>query len=370
MRQSHALRSLIVGLALIAGPLRAYAGNEAGLSLIDDIIIVTQGGEEGALNKVPWGESPLFGPVPGALPRRLQELSPSGENRSLVVSPSRARVPAFTGPSENLRLGDPERLTQTEPEEPETRRPRAPVPLGLPPPSFRPWEIPYREDPGPPEGLTLDMAIQRLLVASPKLRTDAMGVPMAQADLRTAGARNNPIGFYSASGIPYGNYSPQRPNEITHSIVLVQPIDASGKRRSRLEVARQARNVMEAQYQNAVRFEVDRLYEAYVDVLAARESVRFAEAGLRVFDRLIAALREEYQRGQRSGEDVLGLEIMRRSAELARDETRSDLLRAKQELATLLDLPPAQAACLELYGSILDRGPPPPPGPGPMHTLI
>ena len=116
-------------------------------------------------------------------------------------------------------------------------------------------------------------------------RTKFQEIPKAQADILSAGLRANPLVFASADGVPYGSYSPRRPGENGYSVVLIQPIDVNRKRLVRVHVAEQAKKVLEAQYQDAVRLEIDNLYTAFVDVLDARETVRFARASLEGLNR-------------------------------------------------------------------------------------
>src|SRR5262249_59735682 len=114
-------------------------------------------------------------------------------------------------------------------------------------------ERPAREDEGPPDGLTLDAAIDRLVRANYDLRTKFQEIPKADADILSAGLRLNPILFASADNIPYGNYSEQRPGATSYEVTVIQPLDVNQKRKSRVRVAQQARRVLEAQYQDAVR---------------------------------------------------------------------------------------------------------------------
>ena len=85
------------------------------------------------------------------------------------------------------------------------------------------------------------------------LRTKFQEIPKAQADILSAGLRANPLVFASADGVPYGSYSPQRPGDNSYSVVLIQPIDVNQKRKVRVLVAQQAKKVLDAQYQDAVR---------------------------------------------------------------------------------------------------------------------
>ena len=48
--------------------------------------------------------------------------------------------------------------------------------------------------------------------------------------------------------------------------------------------------MMEAQYQNEVRLAIQNLYIAYVDVLAARETVRYLQASIKGLERGLEGL--------------------------------------------------------------------------------
>src|SRR5204862_7250531 len=100
-------------------------------------------------------------------------------------------------------------------------------------PSYGMLEVPEFDDEGPPDGVTLDMAIQRLSQVNFGLRTRFQEISKAQADILSAGLRGNPLVFGSADNVPYGSYSPQRPGENGYSIVLIQPIDVNQKRKVR-----------------------------------------------------------------------------------------------------------------------------------------
>ena len=122
-------------------------------------------------------------------------------------------------------------------------------------PQYGRLELPAAEDDGPPDGLTLDAAIERLIQVNPDLLSKSRELPKARADSVTAGLRANPIVFFSADNAPYGGYSKERPGNNGYGIVLVQPIDVNHKRRYRVIAAEQARGVLKAQYADAVRLD-------------------------------------------------------------------------------------------------------------------
>jgi cobalt-zinc-cadmium efflux system outer membrane protein len=222
-------------------------------------------------------------------------------------------------------------------------------------------EIPGITSDGPADGLTLDQAIDRLVHASYSLRTKFQAIPQAEADILSAGLRANPLLFYSASSVPYGAFSPQRQGNTNHGITWVQPVDVNQKRRARLDVAQRAKLVLQAQYQDAVRLEIENLYTAYVDVLSARETVRSVEASLTVLDRALKSIEEQHRKGELPESAVDDATVQRDTAALAHDHAVSVLRQTKRTLATLLAFPPAQADQLELRGTIRDEAPPPAP---------
>ena len=181
------------------------------------------------------------------------------------------------------------------------------------------------EDDGPEPGLTLDDAINRLVRQNYDLRTKWMEIPQARADVLTASLRANPLVFGSIGSVPYGSFSQQRPGNTNYSATVIYPIDVSHKRAARTEVACEAQRVLEAQYQDAVRLAIDRLYVAYLDVIAARETLRFAIAnrdGLVKVNHLAA---EQFNANQISQPDFDRIGIQVDSAEIGVEQARVSL---------------------------------------------
>lgn len=237
------------------------------------------------------------------------------------------------------------------------------------------------EDPGPPDGLSLDDAIALLIRRNLDLIALRYEVPKAQADILTAGLRNNPILYADAQLIPYGHYSYLRPGggggQPQYNVNISYPLDLTRKRRARLAVAERAGEVTQAQLQDAVRGLIDDLYRAYVNALAARETLRFTEAALdgltrirdqadRERDRLrdeADSARAEHgddsdearsagDRAQAADEAAENLEDQVRQARFQVRRAGQVLARTRRELAILLDLPPAQAESIRLRGTL------------------
>jgi cobalt-zinc-cadmium efflux system outer membrane protein len=189
-----------------------------------------------------------------------------------------------------------------------------------------------------------------------------MEIPQARADILTASLRANPILYADSQLVPYGSFSEQRPGGPTqYDLNISHPFDYSHKRRARMDYAARALCVTEAQYQDAARIEIGNLYTAFVDVLAARQIVRYARASVNGLDRLLRVTQALYEKDTASRADVNEVKSQRQIAEVGVLDAEENLRRAKRTLAMMLNLPPAQSEAFAIRGSIDDRGPAPPP---------
>jgi cobalt-zinc-cadmium efflux system outer membrane protein len=240
----------------------------------------------------------------------------------------------------------------------------APAPTPSPtPPLFGSVSLPQALDyEGPPQGMTLDDAIDRLLSENLDLRGKYFEIPQAQADVLQAGLRANPVFYADGQLIPYGQFSRSSPGGPTQYDVNVSyPFDVSHKRQARTLVATRAKRVLEAQYQDAVRGSIDNLYQAFVDVLAARQTVIYSKASFEGLEKLWNVERKRYELGQSTRADVGRVEIQRDTAQISLLDAEESQRKTKRAFAILLNIPPVQADALELRGGITDRFPPPPP---------
>jgi cobalt-zinc-cadmium efflux system outer membrane protein len=246
-------------------------------------------------------------------------------------------------------------------------RPRgitAPEPLPVPrAPLYGTLALPVGEDSeGPLDGLTLDEAIERLIRENLDLRSKFMEIPQARADILTASLRANPILYADSQLVPYGSFSNRRPGGPTqYDLNISHPIDYSHKRRARIDYATRALKVTEAQYQDAVRIEINNLYTAFLDVLAARQTVRYTRASVAGLERLLRATRLLYEKDIFSRADVSQVTAQLQIAEVGVLDAEENLRRAKRTLGMMLNIAPGEAEALEVRGTIEDRGPPPPP---------
>jgi cobalt-zinc-cadmium efflux system outer membrane protein len=295
--------------------------------------------------------------------RRFRHLDPPGGENLLPPSPG----------SDEPRLGEERRLPLLLPlalaRRGKRRIPRgrdvrlrsgaAPSPTS--PESYLagPLELPA-EDEGPANALSLSAALSQLIAGNADLAAQFQDIPKARADVLTAGLRNNPLLFINVSAIPYGHFSPQRPASTNYDLTVIQPIDINGKRSYRIRAAQEAENVLEAQYQDAIRRKMDRLHDVFIDVLEARQALRALQAGQARVQAIEATIRGPIEKGLRSSAELDMLSLMRINAELLIPRAEAVLLQAKRELALLMGIPNEQAASLEVAGTLHDRAPPPP----------
>jgi outer membrane protein, heavy metal efflux system len=231
-------------------------------------------------------------------------------------------------------------------------------------PPFGPLEFPPgAEEIGPPGGLTLDVAIERLVRENLDLRAQFHEISKARADILTAGLRANPIFYADSQLIPYGNFSKARPGGPNQfDINISYPLDLARKWQARTRVACQAQRVLEAQYQDAVRQQIDRLSNVYVAILGARETVRYAQASVTGLTQLLDRTQKLQRAGERSRSDVERIKIQLNSARIGLADAEEALRNTKRSLTPLLRIPLAVSETLELRGAIADRAPPPPLG--------
>jgi cobalt-zinc-cadmium efflux system outer membrane protein len=226
-------------------------------------------------------------------------------------------------------------------------------------PRYGELDLPLEEDEeGPPHGLTLDVAISRLLEANLNLLALKFEVPMAEADVLTASLRNNPIFYADSQMVPYGHFSNQRPGGDTqYDVNVTQPIDVWRKRKARTIVAQRAKKVTEAQLQDAVRLQIDNLYTAYVDVVAARLTLKFSQVYANNLGRMYSITEQLYQKNQKPLSDVLAVKSQLELAQLQVREATQALAKTLRTLGLLLNIPPREADTLQLRAKILDLRP-------------
>lgn len=335
MKQHTVVRGLIVGLALVTSARLARG----------------QGPTVEVPERFPTGTGSLLGNSPGEDPA----LGSSGAGQgSLGGRPgaSSSRAPA----SISLPGGAQAPIA----------RPTFPEPLPVPSsnvPVSGTLDFPaVANDEGPTEGLTLDAAIEILVRDNLYLRAAAFEIPQAEADILTASLRANPVLYADAQLIPYGSYTRQRPGGQTqYDLNISYPLDITFKRRARIVSATRAKLVLEQQYRDAVRQQLDNLYTEYANVLGARSTLRYAAASVEGLDRILVPIRSRLEQGESNQSEFFRAMLQRETAEIGRRDAEMALRRNKVSLANLLNFPPEQAESLEVRGSLRDSGAEAPP---------
>lgn len=190
-----------------------------------------------------------------------------------------------------------------------------------------------------PQMLTLDEAMRILLKQSPVLLRDRQNVAVANANLRQAGLRPNPDFELNSESYPLFEANP---GSFFNNQELVlragQPIETSGKRSKRVQVARQEVGASESDFQNMVRQLKLELKRRYYTVALAKAQKQLAEEILKQFDDIIRLNEARFKLGE-----ISGLDMNRIRAERMRFFT--DGLDADLQLRN------AKTALLELLGT-------------------
>jgi cobalt-zinc-cadmium efflux system outer membrane protein len=309
---------------------------------------------EGGTSALPGTENSMLGSAPGSGGVSLGE-NPGAGGQILGGRPgaSTPRVPtSAVNPSQ---AASPTALQMDI---------RAPKPKPTPTaPFYGSLSLPeIVEDEGPAGGLTLDSAIDRTLRENLDLRAKFFEIPQAQADILQAGLRANPIFYADTQLVPYGQYNRASTGGPTqYDVNISYPLDVSRKRQARVVVASRAKRVLEALYQDAVRMRIDEVYQSFVDVLAARQTIRYAKKSVEGLDQLLDVEQKKFQQDVTTRAEVKRVEIQRDSARIGLIDAEEQYRKTKRTLATLLNLPPTEVDSLEVRGTIFDRFSPPPP---------
>ena len=346
----HILRGgLVVALAYLGASDRVCAQSPT----FDTAFPPRPGAGSSSLGPAPGSGLSALGAVPGGSAATLSDVTASSAPLSGRTGATASHAPAsVSNPATAATPND----------QPKGIAAPAPQPT-FTPSSYGSYAMPSGpEDDGPPDGLTLDAAIQRMIQENLDLRGKSYEIPQAQADILSAGLRANPVFYADAQLVPYGRYTRDKPGGQTqYDVNISYPFDLSRKRQARTLYATRAKRVIEAQYQDAVRNSIDTLYSAYVDVLAARQTVRYSNASVEGLTKLYNVTLELYRRDQITRADVSRVQTQLESARVGYLDSEEGLRKTKRALGTLLNLPPAQAETIEVRGSIQDLGPKPPP---------
>jgi cobalt-zinc-cadmium efflux system outer membrane protein len=217
-------------------------------------------------------------------------------------------------------------------------------PESAPLPPAGPGDAP---EPGQSRGMTLDQALQRLERSNLRLAAQRLEIPQARADVVTAGQHAR---SYVSIG---GNAGP--------GAVRLRPVADGPKRWARVLAARLAAQVVEAQYEDAVRNQTGSLYTAFVDVQQDQQHTSYARAAVKGAEWLVRVVKILQGRDQVDLADVLRTVAEQQKAAATLEEAEAALRKARLTLADLLNLPDAEAERLEVRGLDPDETAPPCP---------
>ena len=169
--------------------------------------------------------------------------------------PSSSAVPESPGATGTVRSGGAPAGSQTViPVGPGPSYPRVPRGIAQPPEPFGPQSglgieplspLPESQRPlsgslgvarlgdleGPPTGLTIDQAIDRVLRINLELRAQAMEISKARADVLTAGLRGNPLIYMDSALVPYATFAGTAGGPTQCDVNITHPLDLNHKRR-------------------------------------------------------------------------------------------------------------------------------------------
>jgi cobalt-zinc-cadmium efflux system outer membrane protein len=211
---------------------------------------------------------------------------------------------------------------------------------------------------GAPNGYTISDAIEVMVRQNLNIIAMRYELPMAEADVLTASLRANPVFYTDSQLVPYGRYSRANPGGQTqYDVNITHPLDVSHKRQARTEVARAAKRTIEAQFQDAVRQQIDNLYTAYVDVANAELTLTYSRKYVDGIAKVLQVTRDLFHAGMISKDPTDSLTAKLEQAQLQVREAQQAVSRTTRALAQLLNIPRDQALSIRIRDKLRDDRP-------------
>lgn len=187
-----------------------------------------------------------------------------------------------------------------------------------------------------PARLTLDVAIQKALASSPRLKSAQAGVLASEGERTQAGLWYNPeLGVQTENFAGGGRYSGFDSSEVT--LGVSQVIELGGKRSGRVAVAEQ--EVALSRFgQTSERLDVIRdTATAYAGAVAAQEMLKLASEQKELANDLFREVRERVDAAREPLIQKSKAEITVSTASFARERAERELSHAKHVLSNLWD---------------------------------
>jgi cobalt-zinc-cadmium efflux system outer membrane protein len=179
-----------------------------------------------------------------------------------------------------------------------------------------------------PGVVTVNQAVQEAVEKNLNLLAERYNISIADAQLLTARMRPNPLLIISAgnldllgTGFDEANFA--GPPE--YAIGVEWPIERGGKRKRRIEVAENARQVAMWRLLNAMRTLALEVRNAFVDALLAKENLALAQANLLSINQIVQVNTARVDAG-----DLAPVELRR--TRLATLQLQKDALQAQMKL--------------------------------------
>lgn len=206
------------------------------------------------------------------------------------------------------------------------------------------------------ESLTLDQAVKEAVDKNLNLLAERYNVSIADARVLQAGLRPNPVFAYGQDyqntfGTGVTNENNSGPSEWNTRVDFI--LERGGKRERRVELAKAQKSVAELQLLNTIRQLVLDVQNAFVDALAARDSLELANDNLNKFREVVAVNEARLKAG-----DIAEVELMRTRVAALQFETtvqQADLRRRSAVIRLLLLIGrSSNPAGIELSGNLRD----------------
>ncbi|MFI5176854.1 MAG: TolC family protein, partial [Terriglobia bacterium] len=195
--------------------------------------------------------------------------------------------------------------------------------------------------PSVPKQLSFQRALELGLANNPSLSAMQAGQQTARADQVTAGLRPNPVFLLNSESYPIFTSHPGsffNHQELVTNVA--QEIETAGKRKRRVEVAKLAVSVSEAESEDAKRGFWMALAQSYFQAVLAKADLEVVRQMLLDFEQSLRLMRERFRTGEISGLDLQRVEIERLKLLDEQVSTEIALKNAKGQILSLIGLPP------------------------------
>lgn len=185
------------------------------------------------------------------------------------------------------------------------------------------------------QGLTLDAAITRALVQSPRLQAFGSGVAAAKAEQHKAGAWANPEIQIAAENIAgSGPYNGFQSAEVTYGVA--QQIEIGGKISAREAIADKGMEIANLEQQAAGLDIIRDVTTAYAEAVAAEENVRLAKEQQDLAEDVLKSVSVRVGAAASPLIHKSRAEVERSTAMIAEDKAMRERTIARKHLAALM----------------------------------